>query len=216
MLDNLLANAFSSSSPIHKRLKALDRPTVSTLSEINNHTNGFDAFLAGLIAGYIVFGRAAPGAGLSSINQQMVLYVFSRIFLGICKLVLDKILLRLTANKPTASSSDSSSGSSTRSASSASKHAHGANHSHTSNHHHTKHIKGAIGIIDFATQLRRISPTARTISNAAWAGFASLCWGVVMYLFRKDSTLLQSSMIHSMKYLYVDSESWSSLWDFLF
>lgn len=184
---------------------AMQKVVPRTIDEINNHTQGGDAFIAGLVAGYVVFGRASPGAGLSSINQQMVLYVFSRVFMGVCKFLLDRILERLATKSPLPHAHCASTpGSRTNSAA-------GIPHPH-----HTKHVKGAIGVIDFITQTRRLSPKAKSISNIAWSVFASVCWGAVMYLFRLDSTLLQSSMIHSMKLLYIDSESWSNVWDFLF
>jgi hypothetical protein len=41
-----------------------------------------DAFLAGLLAGYAVFGRGIQ----SSVNQQIVVYVFARVMLGLAKM----------------------------------------------------------------------------------------------------------------------------------
>ncbi|VVT44902.1 uncharacterized protein SAPINGB_P000572 [Magnusiomyces paraingens] len=180
----------------------------STLDDINTHKHPGEAFVAGLIAGYAVFGYPGKNTGLATINQQMVLYVFSRIFLGLCKLLLDKILQQLSVISPEPSKSRHSSVSSSSSSTSTSS-------TSTSSHSSHKHVKGAVGLIDFATQVRRLSPRARAISNAAWSLFAAVCWGLVMALFRMDSTLLQSSMVHSMKNLYVDSESWHGWWDFL-
>lgn len=206
----------SNSSSISKiSAKLLGGSTKSTLEEINNHEHGADAFIAGIVAGYIVFGHPGENTGLSSINQQMVLYVFSRIFLGICKYLLDKILLYLSTKAPLPKAHPSSSSHSGKINNSNSSHNNNNNKQHNHHHHSHKHVKGAIGVIDFANQARRLSPVAHAITNAAWAFFASACWGIVMYLFRKDSTLLQHSMIHSMKFLYIDSESWSSIWDFL-
>lgn len=171
--------------------------TTTTLDEINTHAYPGDAFISGLVAGFAVFGYPSPSYGLSSINQQMVLYVFSRIFLGLCKWALDQILVRMSSTSPLI------------------PHQHHHNNHHNNQHKHHKHVKGAIGEIDFNVQTRRLSKNAEFISNASWSIFASLCWATVMYLFRKDSTLLQSSMIHSMKYLYVDSESWKDIWDII-
>lgn len=157
----------------------------TTKHDINTHSHGGDAFVAGLVAGYFVFGRATPQAGLNSINQQMVLYVFSRVVLALCKWSLDKILSQTVhfASLPKAG-------------------------------HHPGE-KFQIGSpIDPTTSRRRNSPQATFIANTAWTAFATLSWGLVMYLFRTDSSLLQHSMLHSMRYLYVDSESWASWRDF--
>ena len=42
-----------------------------------------ETFLAGLIAGYVVFGRGVQ----SSVSQQIVIYIFGRVMLGFAKLV---------------------------------------------------------------------------------------------------------------------------------
>lgn len=161
-------------------------PTPAKL-DIQNHAHGADAFVAGLVAGYFVFGRASPKAGLNSINQQMVLYVFSRVVLALSKLALDQLLSRAV---PAASLPSAGAGAAD---------------------------KLQVGKpVDSLTSRRRASPQATFISNTAWTAFATLSWGMVMYLFRTDSSLLQHSMLHSMRYLYVDSESWSDLKDFLF
>lgn len=158
--------------------------------DIQTHAHGVDAFVAGLVAGYIVFGRASPTAGLNSINQQMVLYVFSRVVLALCKMALDHIL---TTTVPLSSLPAAA-------AAAAAANSEG---------------KFQIGApIDQAMLLRRGSPQATLISNTAWTVFATLSWGIIMYLFRVDSSLLQHSMLHSMKFLYVDSETWSSWRDF--
>lgn len=156
--------------------------------DIQTHAHGADAFVAGLVAGYIVFGRASPSAGLNSINQQMVLYVFSRVVLALCKMALDQIL---SATVPLSSLPGATGG---------------------SGGSETKFQIGAP--IDQALLLRRGSPQATLISNTAWTVFATLSWGIIMYLFRVDSSLLQHSMLHSMKFLYVDSETWSSWREF--
>ena len=41
-------------------------------------------FLAGLLGGYVVFGRGRSGQ--SSVNQQIVIYIFARVVLGLAKL----------------------------------------------------------------------------------------------------------------------------------
>ncbi|MCJ1257432.1 hypothetical protein MMC24_005257 [Lignoscripta atroalba] len=46
----------------------------------------YDAFLAGLVGGYAVFGRGHQ----SSVNQQIVIYVFARVVLALAKLSVQK------------------------------------------------------------------------------------------------------------------------------
>ena len=46
----------------------------------------FDTFLAGLIGGYTVFGRGIQ----SSVNQQIVIYVFARVILALAKLTVER------------------------------------------------------------------------------------------------------------------------------
>ncbi|MBE3049788.1 hypothetical protein IMZ48_46285 [Candidatus Bathyarchaeota archaeon] len=53
------------------------------------------------------------------------------------------------------------------------------------------------------------------IRNVAWPAFASLSWGAVMYLFRYYPGDLQSSLKGSMDYIYLDSNEWDGLRNFL-
>ncbi|KAI0160378.1 peroxisomal membrane protein 4 [Xylariaceae sp. FL1272] len=47
----------------------------------------YDTFLAGLIGGYFVFGGRSPRTGkISSVNQQIVVYVFARVVLALARL----------------------------------------------------------------------------------------------------------------------------------
>jgi len=46
----------------------------------------YDTFLAGLIGGYAVFGRGIQ----SSVNQQIVIYVFGRVILGLAKMSVER------------------------------------------------------------------------------------------------------------------------------
>uniref|UniRef100_A0A060T288 ARAD1C23474p n=1 Tax=Blastobotrys adeninivorans TaxID=409370 RepID=A0A060T288_BLAAD len=124
-----------------------------TLTQIKSHSNAMDAFWGGLIGGYIVFGRNSPNAALSSINQQIVLYVFSRVILGMCNKLLHSTV-------------------------------------------HTKHQR-------------------HKVANVSWAVMSSVSWALIMYLFRLDASVLQKSMLHSMNYMYIDSEKWSSVFDFI-
>ncbi|KAK7924481.1 hypothetical protein PG985_006535 [Apiospora marii] len=47
----------------------------------------YDTLLAGLIGGYFVFGGRSPKTGkISSVNQQIVIYVFARVVLALARL----------------------------------------------------------------------------------------------------------------------------------
>ena len=47
---------------------------------------GYDSFVAGLAGGYVVFGRGMQ----SSVNQQIVIYVFARVVLGLAKMAVQE------------------------------------------------------------------------------------------------------------------------------
>ena len=55
--------------------------TSPTGKELKSHT-----FLAGLTGGYIVFGRGIQ----SSVNQQIVIYIFARVSLALAKLMIQR------------------------------------------------------------------------------------------------------------------------------
>ncbi|KAF9204663.1 hypothetical protein BGZ49_005012 [Haplosporangium sp. Z 27] len=99
------------------------------------------SFLAGLVGGYIVFGEN------NNVNQQIVLYLFSRIMVGLAKLPVKK---------------------------------------------------GAI-----------VEP------EHTFPIFASIVWATVMYLFQNEKDVLQPSLRASMQYIYIDSNRWNSLRNFL-
>ncbi|CAG8463626.1 11645_t:CDS:2 [Scutellospora calospora] len=120
---------------IYKTLMYLQKK-INGGKEQNGHS-----FIAGLIGGYIIFGEN------NNINQQIVLYVFARIMIGLAKLPVK----RNTISEPK----------------------------------HTFSI------------------------------FAAVVWGVVMWLFRHDREVLQPSLQASMQYLYLDSDHWSTLRNFL-
>jgi peroxisomal membrane protein 4 len=44
-----------------------------------------------------------------------------------------------------------------------------------------------------------------TAPNNSFALFAAFCWGMVMFLFRHERNILQSSLASSMQYIYIDS-----------
>ncbi|KAM3499538.1 hypothetical protein MY10362_007216 [Beauveria mimosiformis] len=47
----------------------------------------YDSFFAGLIGGYFVFGQRSPRTGkISSVSQQIVIYIFARVCLGLAKI----------------------------------------------------------------------------------------------------------------------------------
>ncbi|KAH7034846.1 peroxisomal membrane protein 4 [Microdochium trichocladiopsis] len=47
----------------------------------------YDTFIAGLLGGYFVFGGRSPRTGkISSVNQQIVIYVFARVVLALARL----------------------------------------------------------------------------------------------------------------------------------
>jgi peroxisomal membrane protein 4 len=137
-----------------KLIRSRAGPQQTTLAQIQLRSNPTDAFWAGLVGGYLIFGRNSPEAAGNTIAQQMALYVFSRVVLGGAKYLTENIVVPPKT-------------------------------------------------------------TSTFLSNTAWTALASLSWGVVMYLFRAEPAVLQHSMLHSMKYLYVDSETWTSLADFL-
>ncbi|ELR05764.1 hypothetical protein VC83_04463 [Pseudogymnoascus destructans] len=47
----------------------------------------YDTFFAGLMGGYVVFGQRNPRTGnVSGVSQQIVIYIFARVVLGLAKL----------------------------------------------------------------------------------------------------------------------------------
>jgi len=56
------------------------------LRPMSNKEGRYDALLAGLLGGYLVFGRASPRSHrVSSVSQQIVIYVFARAVLSAAK-----------------------------------------------------------------------------------------------------------------------------------
>lgn len=63
---------------------------------------------------------------------------------------------------------------------------------------------------------QRLSPATRAkIQENAWPVFASLSWAFVMYIFRWQPESIQSSLKSSMKYIYVNSDHWDNVRNFL-
>ena len=108
-----------------------------------------------MVGGYFVFGVRSPRSGkVSSVSQQIVIYIFARVALALANL----------AVKPNA---------------------------------------GFPVVSD--------EPLRSQISYYAWPAFASLSWGMVMFLFRHHPDELQSSLKSSMNYIYKDCNNWDSL-----
>jgi len=123
----------------------------------------YDAFFAGLLGGYLVFGSAKQGG----VNQQIVIYVFARVILALARLSIEAPTMTSTTPTPT-----------------------------------------------LFTQ--RFSPeTKAMIERNAWPAFASLSWAFVMYIFRWQPESIQPSLRSSMKYIYVNSDYWDSMRNFL-
>lgn len=49
-------------------------------------TGPYDSFMAGLIGGYFVFGARSRHGKISSVNQQIVIYIFARVTLALARL----------------------------------------------------------------------------------------------------------------------------------
>ena len=49
-------------------------------------TGPYDSFIAGLLGGYVVFGQRSRSGKISSVNQQIVVYVFARVVLALARL----------------------------------------------------------------------------------------------------------------------------------
>jgi peroxisomal membrane protein 4 len=69
-------------------------------------------------------------------------------------------------------------------------------------------IRPSVGII-------RNHELSKRISHDAWPVFAALSWASVMWLFRWYPDTLQTGLKSSMDYIYVQSDHWDSLRNFL-
>ncbi|TVY73356.1 Peroxisomal membrane protein [Lachnellula suecica] len=116
----------------------------------------YDTFFAGLLGGYLVFGRRSKRGNVSSVSKQIVIFVFARVCLALAQLS----------------------------------------------------IKPEVGII-------KSHELSKRISHDAWPVFAALSWGSVMWLFRWYPDTVQSGLRSSMDYIYVQSDHWDSLRNFL-
>lgn len=62
----------------------LYKSSMLAMKNVNGKERGIHPFLAGLFGGYWVFGHGK--AGFSSVSQQICIYVFARVVLGLAKL----------------------------------------------------------------------------------------------------------------------------------
>jgi len=116
----------------------------------------FDTFFAGLLGGYLVFGRRSKRGHVSSVSKQIVIFVFARVCLSLAQLS----------------------------------------------------IQPSVGII-------KNHELSKRISHDTWPVFAALSWGSVMWLFRWYPDTVQSGLRSSMDYIYVQSDHWDSLRNFI-
>jgi len=63
-----------------------------------------------------------------------------------------------------------------------------------------------IGVAKMAAEKADFKPSDNT-----YPIFAAIIWGCVMWLFRYERNTLQPSLQASMQYLYLDSNNWNSL-----
>ena len=66
-----------------------------------------------------------------------------------------------------------------------------------------------------ATGVIRNPQLTKRISHDAWPVFAALSWGSVMWLFRWYPDTVQMGLRSSMDYIYVQSDTWDSLRNFI-
>lgn len=134
----------------------------------------FDTFFAGLLGGYLVFGRRSKRGHVSSVSKQIVIFGRSsslppqKHFLTRCNAVFARVCLSLAQLS----------------------------------------VKPSVGII-------KSHELSKRISHDAWPVFAALSWGSVMWLFRWYPDTVQSGLRSSMDYIYVQSDHWDSLRNFI-
>lgn len=128
----------------------------------NKPTEGpYDTLVAGLLGGYVVFGGRSRASGkISSVNQQIVVYVFARVVLALARLA----------------------------------------------------VREGSGL---ALPVVSRDGVSQRVSHYAWPVFASVSWGLVMWLFRYHPQDLQPSLKGSMSYIYQQSDEWDSLRNFI-
>lgn len=71
------------------RFATLYKLTMLALKHLAGKEGPYDSFLAGMVGGYIVFGQRSPRTGkVSSVNQQIVIYIFTRVCLAMARLAI--------------------------------------------------------------------------------------------------------------------------------
>jgi len=142
------------------RFAVIYKATMIVLKHLGSHRGKegpYDTFFSGLLGGYLVFGQRSPRTGkISSVNQQIVIYIFARVCLALAR----------------------------------------------------QAIKPEVGII-------RSVDLEKKLRENAWPFFAAASWGTVMWIFRWYPDTIQSSLQSSMQYIYVDSNHWDSLRNFV-
>ncbi|RDW60234.1 peroxisomal membrane protein 24 [Coleophoma crateriformis] len=116
----------------------------------------YDTLIAGLLGGYVVFGRRSKHGHISSVSKQIVIFVFARVCLSLALLS----------------------------------------------------VRPSTGII-------RTTELQKKIEYNAWPIFAASSWGLIMHLFRWYPDTVQSGLRSSMDYIYVQSDHWDGLRNFI-
>ena len=128
-------------------------------------------------------------------NQQIVIYVFARVVLGLTKLIF------MTPAHPTPGTLTALK----------------AGYGDVS--------KGGGGVLDAVLDRVLVEgkrrdfewreKVKRRVARDGWAVFASVSWGMVMWLHRWHPDVLQPSLRSSMTYLYDNAEKWSGWRDWV-
>lgn len=153
--------------------------------KLTSRESSGDSFFAGLVAGYVVFGRQPN----SSVAQQIVIYVFARVCLGFAKLAVMPRTPRAPAmaagygevRPPGGGLLDLIFGDPT---------------------------SGRGGLVPGVWSDDKRELYAAMVRKNSWGAFASVSWALVMWLFRWHPDVLQPSLRSSMVYLYDNAEEW--------
>ena len=126
---------------------------------------------------------------MSSVNQQIVIYVFARVVLGLAKLCVQPAVPAPSGIH--AGYGDVSLGG-------------------------FGLLDGFLNLLRalFGSEImneKRIGIFRKRIERDSWTVFASVSWAMVMWLFRWHPEALQPSLRSSMKYLYDNAENWSGI-----
>lgn len=153
---------------------------------------GLETFLAGCAGGYYVFGRAGRAAG-SSVNQQLVLYVFARVAMALARLSLSSrhsplVTSGLVGRVPG-----------------------GAGPTYHPGVFGAGPVTAGTGVQGLEGGRRVPWVEGARAQALAYPVFASVSWGLVMWLFRFHPDDLQPSLRSSMRYLYENAERWDGL-----